>query len=1075
MPPRSKQPTPDPTSDVAPPARPERRRTPRKPALPVPADVVAVLVAHDGAEWLPEALSALAASTRTPARVVCVDTGSTDGSAAMMRAAYGEVLELPRTTGYGEAVAAGLASLDPATLAPSWVWLLHDDVAVEPTTLEHLLEHAQTSPSAALLGPKVRDWHDPRYLVEVGFSTDAAGHRETGLEHREQDQGQHDGIKDVLAVGTAAALVRRDVWDEVGGLDPHLTVFRDDLDLGWKVNAAGHRVVVVPAARIRHVRAATTGHRATDAAPGRAGGTDRRHALYVLLAHAGPLRLLSLLPRLLAATVLRSLALLLTRQAGPASDEWRALLGLAAHPLQLHQARRTRAARRQLSQRQLRSLFASRTVRIRARLGALSDWLSGGGTVMSTYGALGDPGPEGIDEYDTMAPQGPSLVRALLLRPGVLLFLALSAVALIAERSVLALHHGSLHGGALFMAPAGASDLWSTYTASWHDVSVGTRTAAPPSTAALALLSTLTFGKPWLAVDTLLLASVPLAGLTAYLAASRLVRHLYLRVWAAATWALLPVATGAVAAGRLDAAAVQIALPVLGLATAKVLLDDPSVHGWWRVWALGLGLSVTCAFAPLLWPPAALVLVAGAVVLLRKGALVRAGAAVLVAVVPAALLFPWSFAALGQPTLFLAGQQPADADLPGWHLLLLSPGGPGLPFTYLALGVLLAGLGGLVRLSFRRLALTAWGVALLGLATAGFLSRVQVSGRAIWPGVPLQLTGLALIVAALVAGHGVRQRLAGHSFGWRQLTAGLIAVIAAAAPVLAALTWMGRGADDPLRRGSTDVLPAFVRAEIESDPGIRALALLPRADGRLGYTVVRGAAPSLAVNGLQPVPSQQRALDKVVADLASPRGSDAAEALATRGIRYVALQPGPGSDQVLAALDSQPGLVRRTAGEVDMWRVIAPSYRLSLLPPALAVRALAGDRAPTSQQVRSTPPTSLPAGVEGAATRIQAGDPGRLLVLADAREGGWHATLDGKALKPATAWGWAQAFALPASGGRLRLTHAHTGRRTALGVEALALLGAVVLSVPASRRRTGLEDDVDVNDEGLVRREGARL
>src|SRR5207245_8632688 len=141
-----------------------------------------------------------------------------------------------------------------------------------------LLDYAQTSPSAALLGPKVIDWHDPRYLVEVGVTTDAAGHRETGLERREYDQGQRDAVRDVLAVGTAAALVRRQVWDEVGGLDPALPVFRDDLDLGWKVNSAGHRVVVVPQARVRHVRAATTGHRDLDAAPGRAAAVDRKHA-----------------------------------------------------------------------------------------------------------------------------------------------------------------------------------------------------------------------------------------------------------------------------------------------------------------------------------------------------------------------------------------------------------------------------------------------------------------------------------------------------------------------------------------------------------------------------------------------------------------------------------------------------------------------------------------------------------------------------------------------------------------------------------------------------------------------------
>jgi GT2 family glycosyltransferase len=1065
MPPRSKQPTADPTTPAA---RPERRRTPRKPQ---PADVLAVLVAHDGAEWLPEVLTALQASSRTPRAVVCVDTGSTDDSAALMRAAYGQVLELPRTTGYAEAVAAAIKAapevLPEGSATPTWVWLLHDDVVVEPSTLEKLLAHAQESPSAAMLGPKVRDFHDPRYLVEVGFTTDAAGHRETGLEHGERDQGQHDAVRDVLAVGTAAALVRREAWDAVGGLDERLAVFRDDLDLGWKLNAAGHRVVVVPSARVRHVRAATTGHRSTDAAPGRASGTDRRHALYVLLAHAGALRLLGLLPRLLLSTALRSLGLVLTRQVGPAADEWRALLGVLGHPRQLHEARRVRKATRTVSQRQLRPLFASRTIRIRARLGALGDWLSGAGAP-TTLGSLGDPGPED-EAYEDLPPRGPGLLRSFLLRPGVLLFVALSAIALLAERSVLAVHGGSLHGGALLAPPAGADELWRAYAASWHDVSVGTRAATPPATAVLAVLSTLFLGKPWLAVDTLLLASVPLAGLTAYLAASRLVRHLYLRLWAAATWALLPVATGAVAAGRLDAAAVQIALPLLALATGMVLLEPPRVRGWWRVWALGVGLAVTCALAPLLWPVAAVVLLLGAIALVRRGARLHALAVLLVAVLPGVLLFPWSVSVVGEPSLLLAGQYPAQAGLPAWHVTALSPGGPGLPGAVLGLALVLAALGGLVRVSFRGLAQACWVVAVVGLAFAWAVARTtldsEAGGRPVWPGVPLQVAGLALVLAALVAGHGVRRRLSAYSFGWRQLLAGLVAVLAAALPVVAGVSWVVRGADDPLERGGTRVLPAFAAAEIEASPGLRALTLSPRRDGRLGYDLVRGDGPSLATSGLRATSAQRVQLDKVVADLASPRGSDAAEALATRAVRYVALRPGPGSADVQDALDAQPGLVRRTSGDVDVWRVVAPSNRLSLLPPELAERALAGDRAPTPQDLSEHPPVALPAGREGASAEVLPGEGSRLLVLADAREGGWHARLDGKALKPVTAWGWAQAFVVPEQGGHLELDHAQRGRRAALVTQLVLLGGALLLSVPGGRRRAGLEDDVEVEDE----------
>jgi GT2 family glycosyltransferase len=1023
--------------------------------------VTAVLVAHDGAGWLPEAIEALGRSTRIPAHVVCVDTGSTDGSAELLEQAFGDVIRLPRGTGYGAAVDEALHHVPAAT----WLWLLHDDVAVEPTTLQALLEEAEASPSVALLGPKVRDWNDPRYLVEIGITTDAVGHRETGLERREYDQGQHDAIKDVLAVGTAAALVRRSVWDAVGGLDPHLPVFRDDLDLGWKVNAAGHRVAVVPTALVRHARAATTGHRETDAAPGRATGIDRQHAVYVLLAHASVFRLLGLVPRLLLGTVLRSLFLLLTRQVVDAGDEWRALLGSFGRPGVVHRARRDRARTRTVSQRKLRPLFASRTVRMRARMGALSDWLSGGGVPVSDPNrALGDLGPDSED-FEDLAMGGTGALRRLLLRPGVLLTAGLGLVTLLAERSLLG--SGTLGGGALTPTPGGASDLWRSYAGAWHDTSVGTGQAAPPGTAAFAALSTLLLGKPGLAVDTLLLASVPLAGVSAYLAASRMVRHLYLRLWAAATWALLPAATGAIAAGRLDAAAVQIALPLLVLAAGRLLTDDPRVEGWWRAWALGLGLGVTCAFAPQLWPLAAAVLLVGGVVNLAvRGGRRQGVAALLVAVVPGAMLYPWSLGALAHPSRFVIGAQVADADLPAWHLVALSPGGPGAPAAFLMVGVVLAGLAGTVRVDFRRLAQVCWGIALLSLGLALLLSRVTVQGQPVWPGLAVQVAALAILAAALVAASGARTRLARSSFGWRQLLAGIVATAAALAPVAAGCVWLVRGADDPVHRTDQAVLPAFARAELAAQPGLRVLVLRPGADGRLGYALTTADGSTLDVAGLRVTSAQSAALDGIVADLASPRGSNAAEALSTRAVRYVALRSAPGSAALESVLDAQSGLVRRTrASRIELWQVLAPSARLQVLPRELAAAAIASNKAPTSELLVSNPPTALPAGPEGAHPQVSHGTDGRLLVLADAADEHWKASIDGTSLPRQKAWGWAQAFVLPASGGRLTLSYDQTGRHVGLVVQGILVLLVAVLSAPGARRRRGLEDDVDADDE----------
>ena len=56
----------------------------------------------------------------------------------------------------------------------------------------------------------------------------------------------------MLAVGSAGMLVRRDVWERLGGFDPALRLFRDDVDFCWRVQAAGLRVQVVTDAILYH-------------------------------------------------------------------------------------------------------------------------------------------------------------------------------------------------------------------------------------------------------------------------------------------------------------------------------------------------------------------------------------------------------------------------------------------------------------------------------------------------------------------------------------------------------------------------------------------------------------------------------------------------------------------------------------------------------------------------------------------------------------------------------------------------------------------------------------------------------
>ena len=421
----------------------------------------------------------------------------------------------------------------------------------------------------------------PRSWNEAGVTVDSSGFRETGLEPREVDQGQHDEVGDVLAVGTAGMLVRRDTWDSLAGLDPAWPLVGDDVDFGWRVNASGGRVLIAPRAVVRHVAALTHGERRADAIGLRMGAAARAHGMQLVLANTSAWLVVPLALRYLIESVLRVLgALLLLRSGRRARDE---LVGLAMAVSRPHVVMA------------VRGLLAPAGWRWRHAGDAVARLLAGREALdqRQRRRAPVETGP--VDEHsESFAVDDLGVLARFITRPGVLLLIGLSVLAVFADRGAV----GSLHGGRLLPAPGGASDLWSSYVAGWHAVDLGSTTATPPFIAVLATLSTLALAKVWLAVAVLMLGAVPLAGLSAYLAAGAVTRKARFRVVAGVAYALLPALLGSVAGGRIDVVVVAILAPLVVRAVAAAV-RRPSVH---RSVGAGLLLAVVTAAAPVLWP-----------------------------------------------------------------------------------------------------------------------------------------------------------------------------------------------------------------------------------------------------------------------------------------------------------------------------------------------------------------------------------------------------------------------------------------------------------------------------------------
>ncbi|MCX5200826.1 glycosyltransferase family 2 protein [Streptomyces sp. NBC_00237] len=1045
--------------------------------------VTAVLVSHDGARWLPDVLRGLLGQERPVQNAVAADTGSADDSARLVTEAFGDerVLHLARRTGFGTAVeeavrTAGVLTPEelPYLKKPSgwdpvsrqwrddaydqpdlphgepvqWLWLLHDDCAPAPDALAELLRVADSDHTAAIVGPKLRGWYDKKQLLEVGVSIANSGRRWTGLDRREQDQGQHDQVRSVLSVSSAGMLIRRDVWEQLGGFDRHLPLMRDDVDLCWRAHAAGHSVLVAPDASVRHAEASARERRTVDcvgrgvANPHR---VDKAGAVYTMLANARGAVLPYVLLRLVVGTLLRTLAYLVGKVPGQAVDEVTGLLSVLLRPGRVLAARKARG-KGVIDPSELRPLFPPPGATLRATVEQVAGSFGSGNeaeTGGSRHGAV-ESGPGG-DDADFLEVEQFARVKKVARKPGPVLFALLLLVALVACRELLV--GDALAGGALLPSPESASELWSRYAHSWHPTGTGGTQSAPPYLALLASFATLLLGSTNAALTVLLVCSVPLAGLTAYFASRPLVESRLLRAWASVAYAFLPAVTGALAGGRIGTAVLAVLLPLIArcaVSASGARATAGARSSWRSVWAYALLLTLATAFTPVVWPLAALLGI-GVLVLRRNDITAYALRFVAAIGTPLLVLAPWSLSLLTEPASLLreAGLPYGGGAATPLDLLGISPGGPKTAGGLLLIGIVLAALAALLRGERQFAVRSAWVVAILALVFAVLANRDG------WAGPATLVYGLALIAATVLGADGARERVASQNFGWRQPVAVLIAAAAALGPVLAAVGWMFVGAADPIGRRDPVQVPAFVAEESTTRDQPRTLVLGGGSADKVAYSLLRGSGGRLGDAELTRAGGSAPNLDKIVSNLVAGSGADQAGQLGGYAVRYVLVRDGVAARQMSRVLDSTPGLIRLSQLDGSaLWRVERQVARLMIVSPR-----------------KGAEPVPVAAQPIEAHTTVKEGDEGRVLRLADSAAPGWKATLDGRELTKKTLDGWAQGFELPAQGGKLDLTYkaplTHTAWLWAQGALAVVL---VVLALPGRRR----EIDDDLPDSGAA-------
>jgi GT2 family glycosyltransferase len=1035
--------------------------------------VVAVIVVHATGPWFDETLESLARQDYPALSCVfLIADGAEDDIGERIGAVLPDAFVEPigANPGFGPAANAVTQVVEGDN---GFFCFCHDDVALDPDAVRVMVEELYRS-NAGIVGPKLVAWDKPRVLQDVGLDVDRFGVPASRVELGEIDQEQHDAVADVFAVPSACFLVRADLFRALGGFDAAMSFHGEDVDLCWRAHIGGARVLVAPAARVRHraqldVRRPDLNHEALRA---------RNHLRSMITLTDGPRLPLRLL-ELVAVTVLEVIVGVFTGHAREAWASVRAVLGaIPRFPTLL--ARRGAIAK----------------LRQRSDDDAHSHQSHGSNRLASFRRAHDTQLVIGVEGRGVADGGGATAVvrrwRERSLAPAVTWVTVIIAV-LLASRSFINRSIPTI--GEFLPFPDSPRQLWDDFVSGWNSRELGATSPNPTGLAMLSIGSVLWLFHMGLGLTVVVVGSILLGGLGVWRLADVFPSNRE-RIVALVTYVAMPLLPGAISTGRLSALVAYAALPWfvhlvrsaagIGTADPKAAAADLAdgvlpLGGRERVRRIAVaGIAVAVAVA--LAPPVLLLVAAVTVVLALSSLLVGAGWRT------SAWLFVAGVAATAIGWLL---NVPASTSW-SWNDLTAVPlaGAPGrglgevasmdigrARLGLLALALYVPVVTGLLLSRAWRLT---WAGRAAGLVVAfGVLAVLQdrdaLPLRVPEVGILLVPVALGLAIAAACAVASFASDVAGGTFGWRQ-PLGVLSIAAVLCGLFPALLTVTDGSWFAARTTMMTLLAPRVAADEFGDFRVLYIGdprVLPAAPHDLGggiaYALTAPGVPEIADRWTAPGTDADDEFAQALAEVSSGATQRGGRLLAPYAVRYIVVPRFDGGQSTPSdPIDPPLGLSDAFGAQLDLRHLFtSPSFDVfentAAFPGTAAFTGSLADatQAAGSAELVRRDLSAATAVLTGALTNGSAsGDvPAGVVAVAVPFDERWTMRTGGQELAAQRSFGVLTGFEVAAGGAAELDYETPSSRHAALAGQALLWVAAIIaasrLRMPSwiSRRR----------------------
>ena len=225
----------------------------------VPMTVSVLIVSWNARDYLRSCLDSIRrAHPSCLHEIIVVDNASTDGYPEMVTRCFPEARLIRAGANLGFARANNLAM---SLATGSAFALVNSDALVHPGCLESLLEHLESNPAVALVGPRVLGGdgqlqrtcgHLPRFRNTLCRALGLDRFSGRVFSGYEVPHAQHDRLHRPDVLSGCFCVARRSAVDRVGMLDERFFFYAEDIDWCKRFHDAGWTLAFVPHATATH-------------------------------------------------------------------------------------------------------------------------------------------------------------------------------------------------------------------------------------------------------------------------------------------------------------------------------------------------------------------------------------------------------------------------------------------------------------------------------------------------------------------------------------------------------------------------------------------------------------------------------------------------------------------------------------------------------------------------------------------------------------------------------------------------------------------------------------------------------